>query len=111
PSWTQEGRLLLPLEDLAENVSPYPGRYNVDEPVKPEGWDFEDVFAYLPAAKVWFEWQPVQLFTAVVRLLKRSQEDDIDPAIIDRVWQGIQRVRPAGLKVMLAVEQSIVRGG
>lgn len=111
PSWTQEGRLLLPLENLAKNASPFPGRYNVDEPVKPEGFDFEDVFAYLPAAKVWFEWQPVQLFTAIVRLLKRSQEDDIDPAIIDRVWQGIQRVRPAGLKVMLAVEQSIVRGG
>jgi hypothetical protein len=27
------------------------------------------------------------------------------------VWQGIQQVRPAGVRAVLAVEEEIVRGG
>ena len=33
----------------------------------------------------------------------------IDPSIVDRVWQGIQQVRPAGVRVRLAVEEDIVK--
>jgi hypothetical protein len=35
----------------------------------------------------------------------------MDPAVLDRVWQGIQQVRPAGVQAVLAVEEEIVRGG
>ena len=48
--------------------------------------------------------------SVLVRLFKRNVGEAIDPAIIDRVWQGIERVRPAAVDVRLAVEGQIVRG-
>jgi hypothetical protein len=107
PWWSREGRLFPPEEQPA----PYPARYSVRFPTLSEDWFSEVVFAYKPAVKVWFEWAEWQPFTALVRLHKRSPDESIHPAIIDRVWQGIQRVRPAGVRVMLAVESEIVRGG
>jgi hypothetical protein len=46
----------------------------------------------------------------MVRLQKRMPDEAIHPAIVDRVWQGIQLVRPAGVRVLLAIEDDIVRG-
>ena len=60
---------------------------------------------------MWFEWYPRHLLTVIVRLQKRVANETLEPAILDRVWQGIQLVRPAGVRVMLAVGQRIVRGG
>ncbi|MCD6224413.1 MAG: hypothetical protein J7K32_02630, partial [Deltaproteobacteria bacterium] len=85
--------------------------YNIDEPEIPAGYRFEDVFAFNTAVKIWFTWQLQEYNTAIIRLQKRSEDETIDPAIIDRVRQGVQRVRPAGLKVAIAVEQCILRGG
>ena len=45
-----------------------------------------------------------------IYLMKINGEEVIHPAILDRVWQGMDRVRPAGVKLKLAVEEQIVRG-
>jgi hypothetical protein len=106
PSWTIEGRLLPP-PDLP---SPWPGRYDLPAP-PPSGLFDEAVFAFEPAARVWFGWEARRPLTVVARLQKRSVDENIDPAILDRVWQGIQQVRPAGVRAALAIEEEIVRGG
>lgn len=106
PSWTIEGRLLPP-PDLP---APLPGRYDLPAP-PPSGIFDEAVFAYEPAARVWFEWKARRPLTVAARLQRKSIGESIDPAILDRVWQGIQQVRPAGVRAVLAVEEEIVRGG
>lgn len=108
PWWTREGRLMMP----PDQVAPYPGRYGEGQPEpKPAEQIFDQtVFAYIPAAKVWLEWSARRPFSAIVRLRKVSASEAIHPAIVDRVWQGIEKVRPAGVKVKLAVEEQIVRG-
>jgi hypothetical protein len=106
PSWTIEGRLLPP-PDLP---APFPGRYDVPAP-PPSGNFDEAVFAYEPAARVWFEWKSRRPLTVAARLQRKIVGESIDPAILDRVWQGIQQVRPAGVLAVLAVEEEIVRGG
>jgi hypothetical protein len=105
PWWSSEGRLFPPPPDLA---APGEGRYDVTAP--PPESDFDHaVFAYNPAARVWFEWEPKRPLAVLVRLKKAAPDENLDPAIIDRVWQGIQQVRPAGVRVRLAVEEEIVR--
>jgi hypothetical protein len=106
PSWTIEGRLLPP-PDLP---APWPGRYDLPAP-PPSGIFDEGVFAYEPAARVWFEWRARRPLTVAARLQRRSPGENLDPAILDRVWQGIQQVRPAGVRAVLAIEEEIVRGG
>lgn len=106
PHWTKEGRIVLPPEQIA----PYPGRM-AEYILPPENKKFDQqVFAYNPAAKVWLEWRPYQAFAVLVRISRRFKNEAIHPAIIDRIWQGIERVRPAGVEVQLAVENSIVKG-
>lgn len=110
PSWTVEGRLLPPPSAV---TPPPPGRYDVDAP--PNSSRFatdarQAVFAYNPCARVWLQWEARRPLTVLARLKKTSPSETIDPAILDRVWQGIQRVRPAGVRAMLAVEEQIVRG-
>ena len=106
PAWTVEGRLLPPPPDL---TAPDSGRYDYELPPPPSDFD-ETIFAFNPAARVWFSWEPRQPLTVLVRLQRRSPTEAIDPAILDRVWQGIQQVRPAGMRVLLAVAEEIVRG-
>jgi hypothetical protein len=108
PWWTREGRLL----PESDQDAPYPGRYgeNDPEPKPPEQTFDNTVFAYNAVAKVWLEWAGRRTFTAIVRLLKITGDEAIHPAILDRVWQGMERVRPAGVKLQLAVDEQIVRG-
>jgi hypothetical protein len=103
PFWTREGRRLGPPADhpLGEE-----GR------LEPAGGDAEDeaVFAYLPAARVWFAWQAGERLSALVRL-RAPGGKPVEPAVLDRVWEGMQSVRPAGVRLALAVDDRIVRGG
>ena len=105
PWWSCEGRLHPPPPDLA---APGEGRHDIQTPPPPSNFD-EAVFAYNPAARVWFEWESRRPLSVLVRLKKVKPDEKIDPAIVDRVWQGIQQVRPAGVRVRLAVEEEIVR--
>ena len=98
---------MLPPPDLP---APLPGRYDLPRP-PPSGIFDEAVFAYEPAARVWFEWNARRPLTVAARLQRKSTGESIDPAVLDRVWQGIQQVRPAGVRAVLAVEEEIVRGG
>lgn len=104
PWWSIEGRLVPP----PDHDAPYPGRFQVKD-LKPFQLD-QMVFAYNPAAKVKFQWENNKPLRVLVRLFKRNNDDVIDPAIIDRVWQGINKVKPAGVNVRLAVDEKIVRG-
>ena len=120
PWWTPEGRQI---SDPPVLPAPGPGRFDITIPPPAstfttpppasdilESGEVATVFAYPPAAKVWFEWSARQRASVLVRLKLRSPDEHLDPAIIDRVWQGIQQVRPAGVRTLLAVEEEIVRG-
>ncbi len=105
PAWTTEGRLFPPPPALE---APFAARFDVDVP--PDGHFDQAVFAYDPAAKVTFEYEPHMPCTVLVRLYRRAGDAPFDPAVLDRVWEGIQLVRPAGVRALLAVDESIVRG-
>jgi hypothetical protein len=105
PWWSTEGRLMPPPPDLP---APGEGRYDISLPLPESAYD-ETVFAYNPAAQVWFEWESALPLSVLVRLKKIAPEESVDPAIVDRVWQGIDQVRPAGVRVRLAVEEEIVK--
>jgi hypothetical protein len=103
PLWTMEGRLIPPPIDLP---APPPGRYDISTPLPASDFD-EAVFAFNPAAKVWFTWTAKQPFTILARLKSQSNTPPLDPLILNRVQQGMQQVRPAGILTALAVEEEI----
>jgi len=112
PWWSTEGRLV---PQTGDEVTPYPGRFRLaspepETPALPAGRYDDVVYAYLPAAKVKFVWPEQKAFSLLVRLAKRGTDEVIHPAVLDRVWQGMEKVKPAGAQLTLAVEQSIVRG-
>ncbi len=105
PWWSREGRL-FPLP--ADLNAPAEGRYDIVQP-QPESSFDDAIFGWLPAARVWFEWPGKMPLSVLVRLKKIAPNESVDPSIVDRVWQGIQQVRPAGVRVRLAVEEDIVK--
>ncbi|WP_018274819.1 hypothetical protein WKI13_04125 [Teredinibacter turnerae] len=111
PWWSTEGRLV---PNGGATITPYPGRFRLagPDPVAnlPAGLFDDVVYAYLPAAKVRFSWPEQQPFSLLVRLTAVEKDEVIHPAVLDRVWQGMQKVKPAGARLMLAVENDIVRG-
>ncbi len=106
PAWSPEGRLMV---SPSEVVAPYPGRFRNPPPEKrPESAFDRVVFAYPPAASVWFQWHVRQPYSVIVRLQRRHAEESIHPAILDRVRGAVDRVRPAGVQVLLAVDNDTV---
>ena len=103
PAWTCEGRL-LPMPENAD--APWEGRYLADA-LKAAG---DSVFAFNPAARVWFFWHPPQPLAVTIRLATVTADETIDPIILDRVWASCERVRPAGIQLTLAVNEIIKRG-
>ncbi|MGZ4334888.1 MAG: hypothetical protein ACXVRJ_11540 [Gaiellaceae bacterium] len=108
PAWTIEGRL-LPAEKPAPD--PEPGRYDqgLPDPQDEESEYDEAVFAFPPAARIGLSWEPKRPLSVLVRLGKRGPSDSIDPAALDRVFAGMQQVRPAGVRAVLAIEERRVR--
>lgn len=103
PAWTREGRLLPPPD---KEPAPFEGRYLRPKQEAPDN----NVFAYNPAARVWFGWQPRASLAVTVRLARSAPDESIDPQILDRVWNELQRVKPAAVAVYLAVDETIERG-
>lgn len=104
PSWTREGRLLPPPE---ASPAPQEGRYLAAD----EQTALEQVFAFNPAARVSLRWRPRAALSIVVRLEPTTAGETISAAVLDRLCEGLGRVRPAGSHVALAVGEMIVRGG
>lgn len=92
-----------------DEATPEPGRYDLDQPHPASRFDLS-VFAYLPSARVRLEWRPSRRLTVLARLRRRVPGETIDPSVLDRVWQGIEQARPAGVRAVLAVDETIVRG-
>jgi len=44
------------------------------------------------------------------QLQRRQAGEAIDPIILDRVWAGLEQVRPAGVQVQLALGDDLLRG-
>jgi hypothetical protein len=106
PAWTAEGRLLpLPLNRPA----PPEARFDRRDPLPPRVFD-ASVFPYPPAARVELSWPSPQPLSVLVRLERQTPDEAVDPVVLDRVWAGMQQVRPAGVVVRLAVDEDIVRG-
>ncbi len=108
PAWTIEGRL-LPTEVPAPD--PEPSRYDMGlpDPLDEQSEFDESVFAFPPAARVGFAWEPRRPLSVLVRLGRRGPADAIDPAALDRVFAGMQQVRSAGVRAVLAVGEKRVR--
>ena len=108
PAWTIEGRL-LPADVSAPD--PEPGRYDqgLPDPLDEQSEFDEAVFAFPPAARVAFTWNPKHPLSVEVRLGSRGPNDSIDPAALDRVFDGMKQVRPAGVRAVLAVGETTVR--
>ena len=104
PAWTREGRLLPP---PSASAAPFEGRYLSAE----EAALLDSVFAYNPAARVTFRWRPRAALSVIVRLDQRAPDETISDIVLDRVWDSIGQVRPAGARVVLAVDAETVRGG
>ncbi|HUE97440.1 MAG TPA: hypothetical protein VMN39_12325, partial [Longimicrobiaceae bacterium] len=107
PAWTIEGRLLPPPPSRAPVLE---GRYSANAPLDLSQFD-EAAFAFNPAARIWMSWDSRHPLAVLVRLRRLEAGERIDPAILDRVWQGIEMVRPAGVRTVLAVDEEVVRGG
>ena len=108
PAWTIEGRLLRD-GTAPPDAEPDPGRWDELAP-DPDAGEFDEaVFAFPPAARVGLEWQPRRPLAMLARLARSSPQDQVDPAVLDRVFQGLQQVRPAGARAALAVDRAIVR--
>ena len=105
PAWSTEGRLFPPPPSLD---APYSGRFDIEAP--PDGHFDQAVFAYDPGARVAFAFEPRQTCAVLVRLQRRPGDAAYDPAVLDRVWEGMQLVRPAGVRTLLAEGETIVRG-
>lgn len=102
PAWSREGRLLPPPQSSA---APFEGRF-LSASDAPDN----AVFAFCPAARVWFMWRPRAPLAVTVRLTRTAPDEQIDPQILDRVWSELQRVKPAAVAVYLAVNETIERG-
>ncbi len=105
PLWTSEGRRV---GNDPSSLDPESGRWDL-EPPPPSHFD-ATLFAFLPAARVGLSWQPHQAASVLVRLHPLQPEEAIDPIIIDRVWTGMQQVRPAGVQVQLALGDDLLKG-
>lgn len=109
PAWSVEGRLFPPPPDLPPA---YPGRFDLalhGDGGTDDSYDHA-VFAYPPSARVWMEWAPRRPLTVLARLKRRRAGETIDPVVLERAWQGMRQVKPAGVRALLAVDETIVRG-
>jgi hypothetical protein len=104
PAWTVEGRLLPPPDRDAVRE----GRHSGNAPLDLSHFD-DAAFAFNPAARVWLSWEARRPLAVLARLRTTAADEHIDPAILDRVWEGIEQVRPAGVRALLAVDEKIVR--
>ncbi len=107
PSWTREGRRIIGAPPPAGVDPPEPVRFDVTPPAS--AFD-AGVLAFAPGARVRMQWSPTQLFSVAARLRRRTEDEAIDPAVLDRVWNGMSQVRPAGVRTALAVDETIMRG-
>jgi hypothetical protein len=102
PTWTREGRRIA--GPAAE----------VDDPPEPDRFELQrwsrGLVAFPTAAKVRMEWRPTQLLSVAARLRLRGAAEAVEPELLDRVFEGISQVRPAGVRAVLAVDETIVRG-
>jgi hypothetical protein len=103
PAWTREGRLL---PEPSQRPAPLEGRYLASGASEA----LDRVYAFNPAAKVWLTWRPREVLSVTVRLGLAATEDGIDAAILDRLLAALNHVRPAGVRIALAVGERIVRG-
>ncbi|ONG58586.1 hypothetical protein BKE38_02795 [Pseudoroseomonas deserti] len=104
PAWTREGRLLPPPEEAA---APMEARFLAGGVSEEE----DQVFSFDPSAKIWIGWQPRAAFSVTLRLQPAAATETMADPVLDRLQQGLDRVRPAGVRVRIALGETVVRGG
>lgn len=103
--WSCEGRQLFGDQDLPD---PEPARF-LDKN-KPQAVFGNMVHAFLPNARLTMAWQEQTPCSVLVRLVPGEDEALIDSVVTDRLWQALNLVRPAGIRIFLAINETIVRG-
>lgn len=103
PAWTREGRLL---PQPRTRAAPAEGRYLLAQALR----ELETVFAYNPAARVTFRWRPRAALSVTVRIERPAPDESLPPIVPERVFESMNRVRPAGARVRLAHGEALVKG-
>ncbi len=105
PSWTREGRLLPPPPN--RDAAP-PGRFDL---VAAASGEASSTRLYSRSGRpraCASSGAPRRPLSVVARLRRRAPDEHLEPAVLDRVYQGLEQVRPAGVNTALAVEEEIV---
>lgn len=109
PWWSTEGQLFPPPTRSAA----VPGHWR-DAPAfladaQHEGQFDHAAFTYPPSAKLWIRHAQPPAVGIRVRLFAADPAQPIDPAVAARVWQLIQRARPAGVPLQLMSEGTVLQ--
>jgi hypothetical protein len=56
-------------------------------------------------------WSPRELLSVLVRLRRTTPDEVVDPLVLERVFDEVSRVRPAAVRLGLAVDEQLVRVG
>ncbi len=109
PWWSTEGQLFPPPPTRSAGV---PGHWR-DVPSflshpQHEGQFDQSVFSYPPSARLWITQAVAPAIGIRVRLFAADPAKPVDPAVSARVWQLLERARPAGVPLQLMAEGTVV---
>lgn len=111
PWWSTEGQLF----PQPQRRAAVPGHHRGDAALFSgdgffgEGQFDQAMFVYPPSARLWALPLHSPALGIRVRLLLADPAKAIDPALADRVWQLINRARPAGIPLQLMAEGQVLK--
>ena len=101
PWWSREGRLFLP----PDTDPPLPGRHRDDPNAYRADGEFDaTIFAYPASIRLYLAYPVLPELGVRVRLGNPTPGQSLEPLLVDRVWQLLQRAKPAGVPLELCFE-------
>lgn len=114
--WSTEGQLFPtpaapPPAPPPARIAALPGHWRdlAAAPLPPQEGRFDGAaFSYPPSARLWLLHAPAAALGIRVRLFAADPARPVDPAVAARVWQLLERARPAGVPLQLMTEGTLV---